>query len=80
MTKNLCLISAEMFNAPGMLRWARHFYRMPRCPKADKKYFLNIMKSWVKDDYDAEYCLSCDDSCIEWENEQVTITIHRTEK
>lgn len=75
MTYKIALTSVPMFNAPGMLRWARHFYRMPGCSKQDKKYFLGILKAWVNDNKRAKYCLECDDSFIEWEDDIVTITI-----
>lgn len=74
-TYKICLLSVPMFNAPGMLRWARHFYRMPNGSKSDKKYVLGVLKAWVNNTKRAKYCLECDDSFIEWDNESVTITI-----
>jgi hypothetical protein len=80
MDKKICLVSVEMFNAPGMLRWARHFYRMPSCSKQDKKYFLGVMEAWIPEKKTAKYCLDCPDDVIEWdeENNNVTITIKVT--
>lgn len=80
MDKKICLISVEMFNAPGMLRWARHFYRMRSCSKKDKKYFLGVMEAWIPEKKTAKYCLECPDDVIEWDtdNETVTITIKVT--
>ena len=75
MNTKIALVSVPMFNAPGMLRWARHFYRMKNASKQDKKYFLGILKAWVHSDKRAKYCLECDDRFIEWEDEVVTITI-----
>jgi len=75
MNKKICLVSVDMFNAPGMLRWARHFYRMPSCSKQDKKYFLGVMQAWVKDKTTAKYCLECPDDVIEWDDIAKTATI-----
>ena len=75
--RKITLTSVPMFNAPGMLRWARHFYRMTNCPKKDRKYFLGVMESWVIDKKTAKYCLECPDCYLEWDDEaeKVTITI-----
>jgi|TARA_R110000868_G_scaffold13161_18_gene61942 hypothetical protein len=75
MNTKIALVSVPMFNAPGMLRWARHFYRMKNASKQDKKYFLGVLKAWVKSDKRAKYCLECEDSFIEWEDDVVTVTI-----
>jgi hypothetical protein len=48
---------------------------MKNASKQDKKYFLGILKAWVHSEKRAKYCLECDDSFIEWEDEVVTITI-----
>jgi len=48
---------------------------MPNGSKRDKKYVLGVLKAWVNDTKRAKYCLECDDSCIEYDNETVTITI-----
>lgn len=79
MTK-LTLVSVPMFNAPGMLRWARHFYRMKNASKKDKKYFLGVLKAWANNDTWAKYCLECDDNFIEWKDDCVTITIIEEKK
>ena len=78
--KKLKLVSVPMFNAPGVLCWARHFYRMTNCSGKDKKYFLGVMRSWVQ--RDAKYCLECADEFIEWnvDEEFVTITVDRRKK
>lgn len=75
MERIICLVSVEMFNAPGMLRWARHFYRMTNCSKKDKKYFLGVMEAWVKDKATAKYCLECPDDVIVWDDKEQTATI-----
>jgi hypothetical protein len=43
--------------------------------KKDKKYFLGILKAWVHSEKRAKYCLECDDSFLEWEDDVVTVTI-----
>ena len=48
---------------------------MKNASKADKKYFLGVLKAWVKSEKRAKYCLECDDSFIEWEDDIVTVTI-----
>jgi len=80
--KKLKLVSVPMFNAPGMLRWARHFYRMTNCSKKDKKYFLGVMEAWIPDKKTAKYCLECADEFIEWnvDEEFVTIIVDRRKK
>jgi hypothetical protein len=78
MEHKICLVSVNMFNAPGMLRWARHFYRMPSCSKKDKKYFLGVMEAWIPEKKTAKYCLECPDDVIEWADDNVTITIKVT--
>jgi hypothetical protein len=75
MEHKICLASVEMFNAPGMLRWARHFYRMRSCSKQDKKYFLGVMEAWIPDKKTAKYCLECPDDVIEWNYEERSATI-----
>jgi len=80
MKTKIALVSVPMFNAPGMLRWARHFYRMSNASKQDKKYFLGILKAWVHSEKRAKYCLECDDSFIEWADDVVTITIVEEKK
>lgn len=73
--KKICLTSVEMFNAPGMLRWARHYYRMNNCSTQDRKYFMGVMEAWVGKKKLAKYCLECPDTFIEWEEDLVTITV-----
>ena len=80
MKTRIALVSVPMFNAPGMLRWARHYYRMRGASKKDKKYFLGILKAWVHSEKRAKYCLECDDSMIEWDDDVVTITIDEEKK
>jgi len=48
---------------------------MKNASKQDKKYFLGILKAWVNSEKRAKYCLECDDSFIEWEDDVVTIII-----
>lgn len=80
MKTKIALVSVPMFNAPGMLRWARHYYRMRGASKQDKKYFLGILKAWVHSEKRAKYCLECDDSFLEWEDDVVTVTIIEEKK
>lgn len=80
MKTRIALVSVPMFNAPGMLRWARHYYRMSGASKKDKKYFLGILKAWVHSEKRAKYCLECDDSFLEWEDDVVTVTIIEEKK
>ena len=75
MNTKLALVSVPMFNAPGMLRWARHFYRMKNASKQDKKYFLGILKAWVNSEKRAKYCLECPDDVIQWDDTAQTATI-----
>jgi hypothetical protein len=72
--KKYCLTGNPMFNAPGMLRWARHFYRMESASKQDKKYFLGVLEAWTQNKRLAKYFLECPNDVIEWEDDRVTIT------
>ena len=80
MKTRIALVSVPMFNAPGMLRWARYYYRMSNASKKDKKYFLGRLKAWVDSEKRAKHCLECDDSMIECDDDIVTITIHEEKK
>jgi hypothetical protein len=51
---------------------------MPSCSKKDKKYFLGVMEAWIPEKKTARYCLECPDDVIEWEDDNVTITIKVT--